>query len=181
MTSTSTRLRRFPTISSVVSSSSKLLPKSPSFYVKLQIQKQLAKEISWVIAGIFCICVIESKEIMDQTPITALSIMYECVSAFGTAGSSLGYPRLSTSQSANYHTLSKLVIILLMYRGRHRGLPSTIDHAVLLPSEQLERKAAREHDLKEKHAQVNKTFGSSTGVDMPYYRHQQSSHCYTMT
>ena len=33
------------------------------------------------------------------------------------------------------HTLSKLIICLVMLRGRHRGLPVAIDRAVMLPSE----------------------------------------------
>jgi len=33
------------------------------------------------------------------------------------------------------HTLSKLVICLVMLRGRHRGLPVAIDRAVVLPAE----------------------------------------------
>lgn len=86
-----------------------------------QIQRQLAREIVWVIVGIFIVCVVEAEAIMAPAPITVLSVIYECVSAFGTAGSSMGYPGITMSQSAKYHVLSKLVIILLMYRGRHRG------------------------------------------------------------
>jgi hypothetical protein len=33
------------------------------------------------------------------------------------------------------HTLSKLVVCLVMLRGRHRGLPVAIDRAVMLPAE----------------------------------------------
>jgi hypothetical protein len=33
------------------------------------------------------------------------------------------------------HTLSKLVICLVMLRGRHRSLPVAIDRAIMLPSE----------------------------------------------
>lgn len=33
------------------------------------------------------------------------------------------------------HTLSKLIICLVMLRGRHRGLPVAIDRAVMLPNE----------------------------------------------
>ena len=35
------------------------------------------------------------------------------------------------------HTLSKLIVCLVMLRGRHRGLPVALDRAVLLPSEFL--------------------------------------------
>jgi Cation transport protein len=36
-----------------------------------------------------------------------------------------------------WHTGSKLVLIAVMLRGRHRGLPVAIDKAVLLPDETL--------------------------------------------
>jgi Trk-type K+ transport system membrane component len=58
---------------------------------------------------------------MSPSPVTVFSIIYECVSAFANVGASLGYPNSSTAQSAQYRTLSKLVVIVLMYRGRHRG------------------------------------------------------------
>lgn len=86
-----------------------------------QIQRQLTSEICWVICCIFAICVIEAEAIMSTSPITMSSVIYECVSAFGNVGASTGFPGTSASQAQQYHTLSKLVLIILMYRGRHRG------------------------------------------------------------
>jgi Trk-type K+ transport system membrane component len=114
------RLKRSATISSVVTNSRKVIRK-PDFFVMTQIQRQLTSEICWVICCIFAICVIESEAILSVSPITISSIIYECVSAFGNVGASTGYPNTSASQSQQYHPLSKLVLIILMYRGRHRG------------------------------------------------------------
>lgn len=86
-----------------------------------QIQRQLTSEICWVICCIFAICVIEAEEILAITPITIASVIYECVSAFGNVGATVGYPALNASQAQKYHPMSKLVLIILMYRGRHRG------------------------------------------------------------
>jgi Trk-type K+ transport system membrane component len=107
-------------MSSMVTTSKKVLRK-PDFFVMTQIQRQLATEICWVICCIFAICVIESEEILSISPITISSVIYECVSAFGNVGASTGYPDTTASQAQQYHTLSKLVLIILMYRGRHRG------------------------------------------------------------
>ncbi|KAI7885216.1 cation transporter [Lichtheimia hyalospora FSU 10163] len=148
------KLRRKPTISSVMTSSRKLISKRPSFYVMQQLQRQLAQEIVWLILGVFFICVIEAESIMSPSPITALTVLYECASAFGTAGSSTGFPGVSTSQSAQYHTLSKLILIALMIRGRHRGLPSAIDRAVQLPSEELDEMDNKEQQLKQYHVDI---------------------------
>ncbi|ORZ01770.1 hypothetical protein BCR43DRAFT_487474 [Syncephalastrum racemosum] len=113
-------------------------------------------------------------------PVTALTILYECVSAFACSGSSPGYPNTFTSESGKFHTLSKIMVIILMYRGRHRGkknkakipqndtkkkgvcllfctgLPAAIDHAVLLPSEQLLEKEEREHEFRHRHSEAVK-------------------------
>ncbi|KAI9279003.1 cation transport protein-domain-containing protein [Phascolomyces articulosus] len=158
-----TKLSRFPTISSVMTTSKKLIPKRPSFYVMTQVQRMLTREIMWVIAGIFCICVIEAEAIMGPSPITVLTVIYETVSAFGTAGSSTGYPGVTTAQAGSYHLLSKLILILLMYRGCHRGLPSTIDHAVQLPSEQLDKREEQEQKLRQRHAELM----SQESLDLP--------------
>ncbi len=77
--------------------------------------------------------------------------VFEIVSAYGTVGLSTGVPYVSTyllvcntslsKRKANYslsgafRPLSKLIICVVMLRGRHRGLPVAIDRAVLLPSE----------------------------------------------
>ncbi|CAO3685218.1 unnamed protein product [Rhizopus stolonifer] len=133
------KLKRHSTITSIANHSKKLL-KGPDFFVITQVQRQLTSDICWVITGIFLICVIESEAIMSPSAITIATVIYECVSAFGNVGASTGYPNTSASQAAQYRTLSKLVLIALMYRGRHRGLPASIDRSILLPSDELAEK-----------------------------------------
>lgn len=55
----------------------------------------------------------------------------------GNVGLSLGYPTVMTSLSGMFSTFSKLIICAMMIRGRHRGLPYTLDHAIMLPDEDL--------------------------------------------
>ncbi|KAI6120358.1 cation transport protein-domain-containing protein [Pisolithus croceorrhizus] len=62
------------------------------------------------------------------------TIIFELVSAYGSVGLSLGVPNQNYSFSGSLRPLSKLVIILVMLRGRHRGLPVAIDRAVMLPT-----------------------------------------------
>lgn len=40
-----------------------------------------------------------------------------------------------TSLSGQFTVFSKLVICAMMIRGRHRGLPYTLDRAIMLPGE----------------------------------------------
>ena len=60
----------------------------------------------------------------------------------------MGYPGVDCSLSGEFNVISKLVIIAMMIRGRHRGLPYTIDRAIMLPNAAMKR-----HDrLQEEHA-----------------------------
>jgi Trk-type K+ transport system membrane component len=82
----------------------------------------MTSEIGWVVCIVFLVSATEWEAIMSPSPITIVSVIYECVSAFGGVGASLGYPNTSASQSQQYRTLSKVFLIILMYRGRHRGI-----------------------------------------------------------
>lgn len=115
------RLKRSTTLSSIVTTSRKVLRK-PDFFVMTQIQRQLTSDIGWVVCFVFLVSVAEWEAIMSPSPITIISIIYECVSAFGGIGASLGYPNSDAAQSQQYRTISKVLLIILMYRGRHRGI-----------------------------------------------------------
>lgn len=52
-------------------------------------------------------------------------------------GLSLGVPYDSYSFSGAWRTLSKLILIAVMLRGRHRILPAAVDMAVLVPGQGL--------------------------------------------
>ncbi|KAF1806767.1 cation transport protein-domain-containing protein [Mucor lusitanicus] len=147
------KLKRHSTMTSIAQGTKKLL-KGPDFFVITQIQRQLTSDICWVITGIFCICVIEAESIMSPSPVTIATVIYECVSAFGNVGASTGYPNTATSQAAQYRTLSKLVLIILMYRGRHRGLPASIDRSILLPSDALAEKE-KEDEIRRRNTSVS--------------------------
>jgi hypothetical protein len=58
-----------------------------------------------------------------------LRTVFELVSAFGGIGLSLGIPTENFAFSGAFSPLSKLVVIVIMVRGRHRGLPVAIDRA----------------------------------------------------
>lgn len=61
--------------------------------------------------------------------------MFELVSAYGSIGLSIGLPNANYSTCGAFHPVSKLIVCLVMIRGRHRGLPVAIDRAVMLPRE----------------------------------------------
>ncbi|KFY24307.1 hypothetical protein V493_05328 [Pseudogymnoascus sp. VKM F-4281 (FW-2241)] len=110
-----------------------------SSYIMTHIRNQLSFDLWYIFLGTFCICIAESDKIMDDNdPAFALfPLFFEVVSAYGNVGLSLGHPSVATSLSGQFTTFSKLIICIVMIRGRHRTLPYALDRAIMLPSERL--------------------------------------------
>ncbi|KAK2774343.1 low affinity potassium transporter [Emmonsiellopsis sp. PD_33] len=111
-------------------------------YVGAHLRRQLSFDLWYIFLGLFIISIVEASRLenINNYAFTMFSIMFEIVSAYGTVGLSLGYPGTNTSFCAQFKPLSKLIIIAMEIRGRHRGLPYQLDRAILLPSESLHRK-----------------------------------------
>lgn len=113
---------------------------SPS-YVGAHLRRQLSFDLWYIFLGLFIISIAEGSRLQSGDPgFTLFSVLFEIVSAYGTVGLSLGYPGIDESLSAEFTIISKLVIIAMQIRGRHRGLPYALDRAILLPSESLQEK-----------------------------------------
>ncbi|KAI4157114.1 MAG: hypothetical protein L6R39_000777 [Caloplaca ligustica] len=108
-------------------------------YVGAHLRRQLSFDLWYIFLGLFIIAIAEGDRIQNtnEYAFTMYSCLFEIVSAYGTVGLSLGYPTANTSFSGQFSVISKLVIIAMQIRGRHRGLPYELDRAILLPSELL--------------------------------------------
>jgi len=107
-------------------------------YFHWHLRRQVAFDIWWLVWGIFFICIIERGKIMDDENapwFNLFRIIFEMVSAFGGIGLTLGIPTDNFAFSGAFRPLSKLIVCIIMLRGRHRGLPVAIDRAILLPNE----------------------------------------------
>lgn len=111
-------------------------------YIGTHLRRQLSFDLWFVFLGFFLIAVVEGNRLQNtnEYSFTLFSVLFEIISAYGTVGLSLGYPGINASFSAEFKTLSKLIIIAMQIRGRHRGLPYALDRAILLPSETLHKK-----------------------------------------
>ncbi|KAI5854369.1 cation transport protein-domain-containing protein [Tricharina praecox] len=111
---------------------------SGASYVGFHLRKQLSFDLWYIFLGLFVISIAEGRHIenINDYAFTVFSVLFEVVSAYGTVGLSLGYPGFNPSFSGKFSVVSKLVIIAMQLRGRHRGLPYELDRAVLLPKEQ---------------------------------------------
>ncbi|TCD68599.1 low affinity potassium transporter [Steccherinum ochraceum] len=109
-------------------------------YFGWHLRRQVTYDIWWLVWGIFLICIIERTKIMDDDNapwFNLFRIIFELVSAFGGIGLTLGIPTENYSFAGAFGPLSKLVVIIIMLRGRHRGLPVAIDRAILLPADMV--------------------------------------------
>ncbi|KAJ0344326.1 hypothetical protein KNSL1_009438 [Colletotrichum chrysophilum] len=102
--------------------------------VSQHLRGQLSHDI-WAIAfSLFLVTLIEtSHSIADPRSYSVFNFLFEIVSGYTNIGLSIGLPGHSFSFAGGWYTGSKLVMILMMIRGRHRGLPVALDHSVKLP------------------------------------------------
>ena len=132
----------------------------PSSYLSHHLRLQLSFDLWFVFLGFFLIAIIEGPRLenTNEYAFSLFSVLFEIVSAYGTVGLSQGFPGVNTSFSGQFKPLSKLIIIAMQIRGRHRGLPYALDRAILLPSETLHQK--------ENEDATRRARRSSTAVDM---------------
>ena len=107
-------------------------------YIGAHLRKQLSFDLWFLFLAIFIICIVEGGRIKSgDLRFGIFQIMFEVTSAYGTVGLSLGYPNVNVSFCGEFKKLSKLVIVATLIRGRHRGLPNSIDRAIMLSNEKL--------------------------------------------
>lgn len=161
-------------------------------YIGAHLRRQLSFDLWYVFLGLFVIAIVEGGRLQNTNDysFTLFACLFEIVSAYGTVGLSLGYPNINASFSAEFKVLSKLVVIAMQIRGRHRGLPYKLDRAILLPSESLHKKelADAERRIRRRGSNVSQMSGVTgrnfqfrpetglaTGSDMQQARDRHSS------
>ncbi|KAI0849676.1 TrkH-domain-containing protein [Daldinia vernicosa] len=113
-------------------------PAGPPSLVSQQVRGQLSHDVWWIALMLFFITLIEtSHSLADPVSYSVFNILFEIVSGYTNIGISIGLPDQSYSLSGGMHTGSKIIMILVMLRGRHRGLPVALDRAIRLPGKKL--------------------------------------------
>ncbi|KAG8830789.1 low affinity potassium transporter [Serendipita sp. 399] len=128
-------------------------------YLAWHARRQLAYDIWWLIGAWLVIAIFERSKMWNPATkqFDLFGIVFELVSAYGSVGLSLGLSNANYSLSGVWSVPSKIVLVLVMIRGRSRGLPVAIDRAVMLPKE-LTRVARRQQQIQreEEQQQPNK-------------------------
>ncbi|KAJ5512070.1 hypothetical protein N7463_001622 [Penicillium fimorum] len=132
-------------------------------YIGAHLRRQLSFDLWYVFLGLFIIAIAEGSRLQNQQDYAfqLFTVLFEVVSAYGTVGLSFGYTNTDTSFSGQFNVVSKLVIIAMQVRGRHRGLPYALDRAVLLPSDALNRHEAQEGERRMRRRTSNLSGGGS--------------------
>lgn len=84
-------------------------------------------DLAIVSIGILLVCIMEDHRLQNDPNFSIFAVIFEVVSAYGTVGLSLGYGSYVYSFSGVWHWYSKVVLIIVMLFGRHRGLPASHD------------------------------------------------------
>lgn len=118
------------------------------------LSKLITRTRTWLFISIFLICAFESHHMtpIDEN-VTVIKVVFEVVSAFGAVGLTLGYPNVKSSFATVLSIPSKIVLILTMLMGRHRGLLNSmkdqekIEYSAQTLLERWRRIARDEHPL----------------------------------
>lgn len=133
-------------------------------YIGAHLRRQLSFDLWYVFLGLFVIAIAEGGRLESHDySFQLFNVLFEVVSAYGTVGLSFGYPGVNTSFSAQFNVISKLVIISMQIRGRHRGLPYSLDRAVLLPSDALNKHEAADAERRMRRRASNLSGAGSMG------------------
>ncbi|KAJ5111315.1 hypothetical protein N7532_001850 [Penicillium argentinense] len=93
-----------------------------------QFRSQFSHDIWWLSLAIILITTTESDHFQaEPMAFSTFKVIFETVSAYSCVGVSIGYPGKSYAFCGAWHTLSKLFLIAVAFRGRHRGISVTID------------------------------------------------------
>lgn len=143
-----------------VQSKIKDVESSSKSFIGTHLRNQLSFDLWFIFLGLFIICIAEGGKLTDRPmDFTVFKVLFEIISAYGTVGLSLGYNGFNTSFTGQFTTISKLVIIAMMIRGRHRGLPYSLDRAIMLPNDKM----AQRDEMQENHAiQRSQTAANNT-------------------
>jgi hypothetical protein len=108
-------------------------PSSKSIYLRVyhwyRKRNFLLRQAIVLYCLVILVTAIESTRLRTDPSFTLIKVIFECLSAFGSVGITLGYPGSVLSFSGQFTTVSKFIIVVIFILGRHRGLPTELDAA----------------------------------------------------
>ncbi|KAJ5698379.1 potassium transporter [Penicillium macrosclerotiorum] len=98
------------------------------YFIYNQIRSQFNHDIWWLSLAVLVITIVESTH-YNSHPVefSTFNIIFEIVSAYSCVGMSIGFPGRNYSFCGEWHSISKILLIAVSLRGRHRSLPIFTD------------------------------------------------------
>ncbi|KAJ6082677.1 hypothetical protein N7499_007551 [Penicillium canescens] len=98
-----------------------------------QLRSQFSHDI-WLISFVVLLVTIAESDHYKAQPVafSTFNIIFEVVSAYSCVGVSIGYPGKSYAFCGEWHTFSKLLLVVTALKGRHRGLDFSRSKAISL-------------------------------------------------
>ncbi|RDA90949.1 hypothetical protein CP533_3082 [Ophiocordyceps camponoti-saundersi (nom. inval.)] len=103
-------------------------PDSPTYLLRL-IREQLSLDVWWFFFGAFCLTLSEARSVQSdpvqhrfEQAFQIFPLMFEVVTAYNNVGISLGHPDVDAALCAKFSVMGKLILCVIMMRGRHRRM-----------------------------------------------------------
>ncbi|KAJ5966998.1 hypothetical protein N7501_003246 [Penicillium viridicatum] len=126
-------------------------------FVYKQLRSQFSHDIWWLSLAILLITIVESDHFTaEPLAFSTFKIIFEAVSAYSCVGVTIGYPGKSYAFCGAWHTLSKLLLIAVSLRGRHRGLSVIVNADPSLQPRGVNGRETTQPE-KDRHVNINET------------------------
>ncbi|KAI0026984.1 cation transporter, partial [Vararia minispora EC-137] len=120
-------------------------------YLGRHVRHQLSYDLWWLSLALFLLCIVERGNLRNtdnDSYFNVFTLLFETVSGYANVGLSFDVPTANYSLSGAFSPLSKLIMCVVMLRGRNRGLPVAVDRAVLFPAEFSKRVEEHVHKMR---------------------------------
>ncbi|KAK2959662.1 K+ Transporter [Blattamonas nauphoetae] len=97
--------------------------------VLLQQNNATARDILWMLSSIVVICAIETQTIRKGI-VTPFDIFFDVGSAYSNVGITMGFAGKPQKKNVPMKTASMIVILVMMFLGKHREIPSSLDKSI---------------------------------------------------
>ena len=117
--------------------------------LSLTTRSMLIRNSLWLFFVILAIFIVESSQLSDpdQPGYSPFKVVFEVFSAFGNVGLSMGFPGAPTSYVGALSRFSQILVISVMYMGRHRGLAASLHNMEVEEEEREEAKIRHQLQL----------------------------------
>lgn len=106
------------------------------------LRRYVTRHASWLFLGFVTIAAMDQAlletpptEPFARDPTSLFAYMFEVLSAYGTNGLSYGYPTVKYNLVGMWHPLSKVIIMGILFLGRHRNMPRAVDRPLVAHGE----------------------------------------------